>query len=193
MTQEEMQEQVELLAKTLEETKTVLAQKDAAVAELNKKLEEAAKSKSGLNEEELKAIKAKAEKHDELDKKVKTLEGELTMTRLKAKYPEVDFSVVRAGTEAEMDEQASKISAMIQAAVAKVAPKGSGTGEGSKDPGFQWDGRGQGAAQLDKGKTDAAKQKLSDAMKTNDGKGILDACFDLQPKATSRLFDGVGK
>lgn len=193
MTEEEIQEQVELMQKTLDEQKAALALKDTAMAELQKKLD--AGVKDGPTEDELKALKLKAEKHDELDKKVKTLEGELTVTRLKAKHPDVDFSVIQAGSEAEMDAQAAKISAMIAAAVKKAAPQGAGNAGnqgGGRDQGYQWDGRGQGALTPDaKSRAEKAKENLTLAMKDGGGKEVLDACFDSQPGGTARLFDGL--
>lgn len=195
MTPEEMQEQVELMQKTLNETKSALAQKDSAIADLTKQVD-TLKAKTGPTAEELEALKAKATKHDELSKTVTTLQAELTMTKLKSEFPLVDFGVVTPGDEKTMREQAVKLNAMIEAAVKKAAPAGNpgggaGAGNTGKDPGYQFDGRGQGSPEAEKSAQEKAQKDLVEAVKRGDNKGVLDACFAGQPKATARLFDGL--
>ena len=183
-----MQDQLELLNKTNEELKTKLSATDAEKTTLSKQISDLEAKVKAAVPADYEDLKKKVSSFEPTAKENEQLKHQLALKELEAKYPDVDFALVPPGPKDQMDAHAAKLQAMIGNAVKKVAPQDNDDGKGDrwkKVPplgGVDQDLQG---LKLDEGKI---KEKMASAQKSNDLKGVMDACFEAQPKATAALF-----
>lgn len=180
LTPEELESQIESLNATIAEQKQAgekaaeeIKVRDQKIAELA----EAAKKAPGADYEEL---KAKAAKLTDVEKENLQLKTQVTLGELRAKYPDVDFTLVPNGTKEDMESTAGKIQAAITAALKKHLPNGAPNGapvppKKSEDP---WSGLPPANGDLDetRRRQDAQAQDkvIEDAKRKGDAAGVLD-------------------
>lgn len=187
MTAEELQDQVDLLAKSKAELETKLK----AVADENQKL----KSDFASVDEKIKAaipkdyedLKKQVSSFEPLKKENEQLKHQMVLNELQAKYPDVSFELVPAGTKEQMESHAAKLQAMVDAKVSKLPKK-----EEAK-PGERWNGVPPIGGvdqdlQLPKLEEGQIKENLKKAQASGDFKGVMEACMAGQPKATAALL-----
>ena len=115
---------------------------------------------------------------DVLQKENVQLKTQVTLGELRAKYPDVDFTLVPNGTREEMESTAGKIQAAVIAAVKKHLPSGAPNGtpapKKSEDP---WSGLPPANGDLDetRRRQDAQAQDkvIEDAKQKGDAAGVL--------------------
>ena len=191
MTEEEMQ-------KLIDEQKAQLEEKDKTISELKN-------PEGGMTEDQIKEMQEKAARADALAQENAELKKGQMLSELKGEFPQItDWSVVQGDTKEAMAEHAKKIVAMFPAAKAgegQPAPTKPSTPapapSASGDPGEEFGkvpGQGTPAGEAqDEAKKAQSVKELEEAKKRGDLSGVLDKCFELQPKATAHVFSNVGK
>ena len=187
MTEAELQEQIGLQAKTIEDLKSNIADITKANAELQEKVKAAGSAPGGVTAEQFKALQEKAALAEKLEQSNKELAGQLTLTGLQQKFPLItDWSLVPAGPKEQMEAHAAKLSSVIEAAVKKVVPNPANPPKpGDSHVPSDWSHLPPPGGPTSEQLTDEQKagrvKALQDAQKSGDVPGALSACLKLQP------------
>lgn len=200
MTEAEMQELIVSQETRIEEGKAELAAKDAEIGNLKT-------GNNTMTEDQIKELQAKADRVDELENNILARNQKDLEKELAGDFPQItDWTVIPKGTKEEMSVHAAKIVAMFPAVKRAevdldpkvVEPKLDAEGKAIvEDKGNEFakvPGQGAPAGELvDKEAHLKGVTELRERVKKGDVSGVLDKCFDLQPKAAAELFSNVRK